>query len=74
MLRTVLTTLHFLISIGLIASILLQSGRSAGLGAISGGAETFFGKKKGLDDLFGKLTIGFAAAFMAFALILTIVD
>ena len=74
MLRTVLTTMHFLISAGLIASILLQSGKSAGLGALGGGADTFFGKKKGLDEFFGKMTIGFAVAFMAFALVLTVID
>ena len=74
MLRTVLTTLHFLISAGLIVSILMQSGRSAGLGAIAGGAETFFGKKKGLDEFFGKMTIGLAVAFMVFALVLTVID
>lgn len=74
MLRTVLTTIHFLISAGLIVSILMQSGRSAGLGAIAGGAETFFGKKKGLDEFFGKMTIGLAVAFMVFALVLTVID
>jgi len=66
--------MHFLISAGLIASILLQSGKSAGLGALGGGADTFFGKKKGLDEFFGKMTIGFAVAFMAFALVLTVID
>jgi preprotein translocase subunit SecG len=30
----------------LIASILLQPGKSAGLGEIGGGAETLFGKKR----------------------------
>ncbi len=74
MLRTVITSVHFLVSIGLIASILLQSGRSAGLGAIAGGAETFFGKKKGLDEFFGKMTIGFGLAFMIFAIVLTVID
>ncbi len=74
MLRTVLTAIHFLVSAALIASILLQSGRSAGLGAIGGGAETFFGKKKGLDEMFGKMTIGLTAAFMIFALVLTVID
>ena len=74
MLRTVLTTIHFLVSAGLIVSILMQSGRSAGLGAIAGGAETFFGKKKGLDEFFGKMTIGLAVAFMVFALVLTVID
>ncbi len=59
-----LTILHVLLSIGLIASVLLQSGRSAGLsGAIAGGAETFFGKKKGMDELLGKITAWVAVVF-----------
>ena len=52
-------------SLGLIATVLLQSGRSAGLsGAIAGAGETFFGKKKGLDELFGKLSAVFAVIFL----------
>ena len=35
------------ICIALIALVLLQQGKSAGLGTIAGGAETFFGKQKG---------------------------
>ena len=47
-----LTVLQVIACIGLIATVLLQSGKSAGLsGAITGGAETFFGKK-GMDDKF----------------------
>ena len=47
MLHTVLITLLVIVSIGLIAVVLLQSGKSAGLsGAISGGAEQLFGKQK----------------------------
>lgn len=39
--------LQFIVCIALIGSVLLQPGRSAGLsGAISGGAEQLFGKKK----------------------------
>jgi len=56
-------------SLGLIATVLLQSGRSAGLsGAIAGAGETFFGKKKGLDEFFGKLSVVFAAVFLLSAL------
>lgn len=33
-------------SLVLIATVLLQPGEKAGLGAIAGGAETFFGKNK----------------------------
>ncbi|NLY71939.1 MAG: preprotein translocase subunit SecG, partial [Clostridiales bacterium] len=46
--KTVLMIVLALASIVLIASILLQSGKSAGLaGSIGGGAEQLFGKKKG---------------------------
>lgn len=41
-----LIILIILASLILIASILLQPGKSAGLGEIGGGAETLFGKKK----------------------------
>ena len=40
------TGLLVLSSIVLIATILLQPGEKSGLGAIAGGAETFFGKNK----------------------------
>ena len=72
-LRIVLTVVQVLLSIALIAAVILQSGRSAGLsGAITGGAETFFGKKKGLDELLGKITIAVAAVFGALCLALVI--
>ncbi|MCL5290761.1 MAG: preprotein translocase subunit SecG, partial [Firmicutes bacterium] len=49
------------------------SGKSAGLsGAIAGGAETFFGKKKGLDELLGKVTIVVAILFAASSIVLVI--
>jgi len=73
MLRTVLLVVQLLVALGLIASILLQSGHSAGLGAIAGGAESFFGKKKGLDVLLGKMTTGFAFGLFVVALVLAVV-
>lgn len=72
-LKTIVTVIQVILSIGLIAAIVLQSGRSAGLsGVISGGAETLFGKKKGLDELLGKVTIGVAILFGALCLLLVI--
>lgn len=70
---TVVLNIIFLIaSIGLIASVLLQSGKSAGLsGSIGGGAQAMFGKKKGVDDLLSKLTVVFAVLFMVLAIVLT---
>lgn len=56
-------------SLGLISTVLLQSGRSAGLsGAIAGAGEQFFGKKKGLDEFFGKLSVIFAIVFLLAAM------
>lgn len=62
-----------IVSIGLIAVVLLQSGKSAGLsGSIAGGAEQLLGKQKarGIDALLSKLTIVFAIAFMAVTILL----
>lgn len=63
--------LQAVIALGLIASILLQSGKSAGLsGAIAGGAETLFGRKKGLDGLLGRLTVALSVLFAILSLLL----
>ena len=49
MLRTILIILEVLVSVGLITTILMQSGRAAGIsGAIAGGAQSLLGKRRGL--------------------------
>jgi len=71
-LNIVLIVLHVLFSIGLITTVLMQSGKSAGLsGAIAGGAEQMFGKKKGLDEILARISTGLAIAFIATSLALT---
>ena len=42
-LRTILTVIFVLVCIAAVILVLLQEGRSAGLGAIAGGAETYWG-------------------------------
>ncbi|MHB1418463.1 MAG: preprotein translocase subunit SecG [Bacillota bacterium] len=72
--KTVLLILQILASLGLVSTVLLQSGKSAGIsGAIAGGAETIFGKKKGLDDLLSRISVILAAAFLVFTLLLSLV-
>ena len=64
-------------SLVLIASILLQSGNSAGLsGSIGGGAEQLFGKKKGrgYDSLLEKVTTVCAILFILCSLVLVMVE
>ncbi|WP_459130000.1 preprotein translocase subunit SecG [Guggenheimella bovis] len=59
----------------LIGSVLMQSGKAAGLsGAIGGGAEQLFGKQKGrsLDSVFERLTLISAIVFMISAVALTV--
>lgn len=46
-LKTVLMVVFILISIALTVIVLMQEGKSAGLGAISGAADTYWGKNKG---------------------------
>ena len=66
MLHTVLIILLVITCISLIAVVLLQSGKSAGLsGSISGGAEQLFGKQKarGLDLILHRVTIVLSILF-----------
>ncbi|WP_152395637.1 preprotein translocase subunit SecG [Paenibacillus guangzhouensis] len=70
--ETLFTILLVIFSLGLIAVVLLQKGKSAGLsGAISGGAEHLFGKQKarGLDLFLQRLTIGLAVGFFVLAMV-----
>jgi len=60
--------------LALIAVVLLQSGRSAGLsGIISGGAEQLFGKQKarGLDLVLQRITIVLSVLFFLLTILLT---
>ena len=66
-----------LASIILIVSILLQSSNSAGLsGAIGGGAEQLFGKKKsqGYEGILSKISTVTAVLFIALSVILVAIE
>ena len=67
-----LTIIDVILALGIIAAVLLQSGKSAGLsGSIAGGAEMLFGgKKKGVDELLAKVTKWVALAFLIVTIIL----
>ena len=75
-LNTAITIIHVILSVILIAVVLLQSGKSAGLsGSIGGGAETFFGKNKAktLDGILEKATAIVAVLFVITSLVLALV-
>ena len=65
--------LMILVSVVIIAVVLLQQGRRTGIGAISGGADTFFSKNKArdIDAVVSKLTKYVAIAFFVIAIAAT---
>ena len=72
--HTFLVVLLVLDCLALIAVVLLQSGKSAGLsGAISGGAEQLFGKQKarGLDLILQRITVVLSVLFFLLTLLLS---
>lgn len=71
-LRTVLLVVFIIVSIALATLVLMQEGKSAGLGAISGAAETYWGKNKGrsMEGTLVKATKVLAVLFFVMAAIL----
>lgn len=71
-LRTILTVIFLIICVTLTVIVLMQEGKSAGLGAISGAAETYWGKNKGrsVEGTLEKATKFLATAFLVLALVL----
>ena len=73
--KLAITVLQVILSLALIAVVMLQSGKSSGLGAIGGGStETFLAKNKSksLDAKLAKMTKWVAIAFIVLTLILNI--
>ena len=73
-LKTVLTVVFIIICIALTVIILLQEGKSAGLGAISGAADTYWGKNKGrsMEGILVKVTRVLVILFLFISIILNI--
>ena len=73
-LRIALTIIYILICIALVVLVLMQEGKSAGLVAVSGAAETYWGKNKGrsMEGKLVKITTGLAVGFMLIAIVLNL--
>ncbi len=72
--RIILTIVYIIICIALIVLVLMQEGKTAGLGAVSGAAETYWGKNKGrsMEGKLVKITTGLAIGFILLAIILNL--
>lgn len=75
MLKTVLTVIQVILCLVMVAVVMLQSGKSAGLsGAIAGGADTFLAKNKAksLDAKLAKGTKWVCAVWLVLTLALSL--
>lgn len=72
--KTIVTVVFVLICLTLTVIILMQEGKSAGLGAISGAADTYWGKNKGrsMEGMLVKFTKALVVLFMLISGILNI--
>ena len=71
--QLVVSIIYFLLALALIAVVMLQSGKSAGLsGAIAGGADTFLSKNKAksADARLARMTKWIAIVFMVLTLVI----
>ncbi|MGL5436266.1 MAG: preprotein translocase subunit SecG [Lachnospiraceae bacterium] len=74
MLKMILSVIFVIICVILAAIVLLQEGKSAGLGSISGMADTYWGKNKGrsMEGNLEKFTKFVAIAFLLLAVVLNV--
>ena len=72
--KIIIQLIFILLCIALAVLVLMQEGKSAGLGAISGMAETYWGKNKGrsMEGALVKITTGLAVGFMVLAVVLNL--
>ncbi len=72
--RIILTVIFLIVCIGLTIIVLLQEGKSAGLGTIGGAAESYWGKNKGrsMEGALVKITRVLAVLFIILAVVLNI--
>lgn len=70
--RIVVTVIFIIVCIALAGIVLMQEGKSAGLGTISGAAESYWGKNKGrsMEGMLVKITRVLAVVFMVMAIVL----
>ena len=73
-LKIIIQVIFILLCIALTALVLMQEGKSAGLGAIGGAAESYWGKNKArsMEGKMLKITTGLAIAFIGLAVVLNI--
>ena len=73
-LKTILTVVFIILSLVITVVVLMQEGKQAGLGAIAGAADTYWGKNKGrsMEGMLVKITRYGVIAFILLAAVLNL--
>ena len=71
--KTILTVVFIIISVALTVIILMQESKSAGLGAIAGAADTYWGKNKG-RSMEGRLVTGTKILVVLFIVVAAVLN
>ena len=72
MVRIIITVVFIIVSIALAGIVLMQEGKNSGLSALSGVADTYWGKNKGrsMEGVLIKITTVLAVIFMVLSILL----
>ena len=70
--QIILSIIYFIVALGLVAIVMLQSGKSAGLSGVFGGSDTFLSKNKAksADARLARMTKWVAVVFMVLTLVI----
>lgn len=71
-LKTIVTIAYIIVCIALVIVVLMQEGKTSGLGAVSGAADTYWTKNKGRssEGVLIKITRVLAAIFVVLSVVL----
>ena len=73
-LKTIATIIYIIVCIAIVIVVLMQEGKTSGLGALSGAADTYWTKNKGrsAEGVLVKITRVLLALFLIISAVLTI--
>ena len=72
--KIAIAVVYIIVSVALVILVLMQEGKTKGLGSISGAAETYWGKNKGrsMEGMLVKITKVLAFFFLALTIVLNL--
>lgn len=73
-LEYIMIILYLLDCVGLVVVVLMQEGKSGGLGALTGAADTYYAKNKGrtVEGALNKLTIALSVIFVVLSIVINL--